>query len=100
MFHMEQLNAVNAVSERWYNMSIINKITLFELFNKVHKLITPLYVIEYNSGTITTAHDFVSLPKQAKKIIKTSHYNTGYKYKFRTLYGISNELYITEYERY
>ena len=97
---MEQLNAVNAALERWYNMSIINKITLFELFNKVHKLITPLYVIEYNSGTITTAHDFISLPKQAKKIIKTSYYNTGYKHKFTEINGSQNDLHITEYERY
>lgn len=99
MFHMEQLTPVSAASERWYNMSIIRKITLFESFNKVHKLIMPLYIIEYDSGTLTTAYSFMDLPKRAKKIIKTSHYDTGYNHKFTEIDGTLRTLHITEYER-
>lgn len=80
-------------------MSIINKLTLVELFDKAHKTVSPLFIIEYDSGVLKSARDFASLPKFAKKIIKTSYYNSGYNHKFTEINGTLNDLHITEYER-
>ena len=97
---MEQLNAVSVTLERLDNMSIINKIMLIELFDNVHKTVSPLYIIEYDSNMIKSARDFASLPKQVKKIIKTNYHNDDYK---RTLLNgtLNNHgLHIIKYERY
>ena len=80
-------------------MSVIEKITLFEHFTKNHKFVTPLYVVKYKSGAVTAVYDFASLPKQAKKIIKTWYYSTGYNRKCTALNGTFKDLHITEYER-
>ena len=96
---MEQLNAANVVSERWYNMSIITKLSLFEFYNKAHKIISPYYVIEYESGVVEIKKTFKDLPKQAKKIIKNNHYTVDYKKNFYYQEGKTSDLYSTIYER-
>ena len=83
-------------------MSIITKLSLFEFYNKAHKIISPYYVIEYDSGVVEIKKTFKDLPKRAKKIIKTGRYLItvdGYKKSWNFQEGTTTDLYSTIYER-
>ena len=80
-------------------MSIISKLSLFEFYNKIHKISSTYYVIEYVSGVVEYKRTFKELPKRAKKIIETNHYNSDYKKSFYIQEGTTTDLYSTIFER-
>lgn len=117
MFHMEQLNAVNAALERWYNMSNIISISHVKMYHNGIKLgkiidgtftrIVPVtfqrqinehYLVVYDSGFTNVFTDYTGLPKAAKNIVRGREWE-NYSHKTNETSGTLYTIITTTYER-